>query len=420
MKRMVKKPAGESGKAGRATAQRIQKRMILDFLGESIANQPKAIGELDEMIRLAKLTKPEEFKRAVDIVVNKKLPDVAPATPAQEKRELSYADWRRIVSELMDEYEGGAIKKAESAFDSRVAAIAAGLQEELGDQARGLVKQLQEAIVAESKKYNRIEVKVGNRPVVKFENEIVPEEFKQLLRLAASRKNILMVGPSGCGKTHVAGMLAKAMGLPYASQSCSAGVSESAFVGWLIPIKNGEFVHVPSQFVKLYEEGGVFLFDEMDASDPNVLVFINQALANDHFFLPQRFDKPKVVKHKDFIAVAAANTYGTGADAMYTARNALDAATLDRFKIGTVAMDYSATVEQALVEPTILEWSRAMRKVITKHRMRKIMSTRVMLDGTDMMRDHEDYTLESFKEAYFMDWTPEERRIAANEMGGAL
>jgi len=397
-------------------SHRAQKRIILDFMGVPLRSQPEKAGELDELIRTAQITQPEQYKQAMDIVVNKKFPNggITPPTP----REVSYAEWERIAREALDEAMDGAFEAAQTKAFQIVDGAQASFNDHVTAKAAQLSKQVEYAIAAAAKKYERIEVKVGSAKPVQL-NEIVPEEFPRLLKLAAARKNILMVGPSGCGKTYVAALLAKALGLRYSSQSCSVGVSESVFTGWLIPIDNGNFVHVPSEFITLYEEGGVFLIDEIDASDPNVLVFINQALANDHFFLPQRHEKPKVTKHKDFIAIGAANTFGTGADAIYTARQALDEATRDRFRIGTILMDYSPCVEEKLVNSEVLAWGRSLRAVINRHKLRKILSTRLMIDATDMIRD-QDWTMADVKQAYFTDWSAEEKRIVAGEMGGAL
>lgn len=51
---------------------------------------------------------------------------------------------------------------------------------------------------------------------------------------------------------------------------------------------------VQSFFVDIYENGGVFLFDEMDAVDSDTLPFVNQALANGGIFLPQHYGRPEV------------------------------------------------------------------------------------------------------------------------------
>ena len=68
---------------------------------------------------------------------------------------------------------------------------------------------------------------------------------------------------------------------------------------------------VRTAFRDAYEHGGLFLWDEVDASAANALVAFNQALANDSFPFPDGM----VDRHPDFLAIAAANTYGTGATA---------------------------------------------------------------------------------------------------------
>jgi MoxR-like ATPase len=94
----------------------------------------------------------------------------------------------------------------------------------------------------------------------------------------------------------------------------------------------------------MFREGGVFLADELDAADANVLLALNTALSSNHLYNPisgQRF-----TKHKDFVFLGAANTFGKGASNTYTGRNRLDAATLDRFTC--VQVDYLEQIENAI------------------------------------------------------------------------
>ena len=270
-------------------------------------------------------------------------------------------------------------------------------------------KQITEEVDKHAKKLNKFVVKIGNK-VAKKVDGVLPEYFELLCKLASSNINIMMVGPAGSGKTFIASKVAEAIGVDYGSISCSAGMSESQVTGWLIPVgANGKFVFVPATFIQIYENGGLFLFDELDNSDPNMLVFLNQAIANDHFFLPQRHNKPKVIKHKDFVCMAAANTYGLGADAMYVGRNQLDAATLDRFRAGMIKVDYSEIVEKALIDPAVYEWGLPIREAISAHGLRRIMSTRVMLDLSKLKRDH-DLGQDYWEQTYFCDWSRDELR----------
>ena len=254
----------------------------------------------------------------------------------------------------------------------------------------------------------------------KFEqktDEYLPKVFQRIFELAKIGQNILMVGPSGSGKTFLASVLAEKLDRQFAAQSCSAGMSESQLAGWLLPVKDaGTFSYVPSAFVRMYEEGGVFLFDEIDAADENTLIFINAALANGIFYLAQRFDNPEVKRHPDFVALGAANTFGLGEDNIYTGRTQLDGATLDRFRAGIVEVDYDDYVESTLVDSKVLNWGRTIRKVIKANKLDRILSTRVLIDFTNQKKEL-GYTLRDMAASYFADWTPDEQALADISLG---
>ena len=235
----------------------------------------------------------------------------------------------------------------------------------------------------------------------------VRPEFQKILRKASCNINILLVGPAGCGKTHLAHQVAEAMGKQFASVSCTAGMSESALQGWLLPSDGGAFEYVPSDFVTMYENGGVFLFDEIDAADPNTLLFVNQALANGGFNLPQRKGATYVKRHPDFVCIGAANTYGTGSNMVYSGRERLDESTLDRFRAGIVKLGYDIQFEKQAVDAEVFSWGLDVRKRIESSRLNRVMSTRFMLDATKLIQAGE--SLKEIQETYFIGWKDEER-----------
>lgn len=255
----------------------------------------------------------------------------------------------------------------------------------------------------------------GIKKKKKTTKDILPEWFPHMVNLATIRQNILMVGPSGCGKTYIANKLAEKLGLPFGAQSCSAGMSESQLAGYLLPVgDSGRFEYIASTFVDMYENGGVFLFDEIDAADENTMVFINAALANGSFYLPQRFDNREIKRHPDFIAIAAANTFGHGESVVYSGRNQLDGATLDRFRAGMILCEYSPVVEKALGDEQIVRWARRVRQLINRQGLNRIMSTRVILDFT-RQKEELGYGMEEFVNSYFADWAEDEKEMAKAE-----
>ena len=75
----------------------------------------------------------------------------------------------------------------------------------------------------------------------------------------------LLVGEAGTGKTMLAEQLGQLLRVPFASISCTMGMSESQFTGWLLPVgEAGKFDYVPSPFVRSVEQQSVFLLDEID------------------------------------------------------------------------------------------------------------------------------------------------------------
>ncbi len=151
--------------------------------------------------------------------------------------------------------------------------------------------------------------------------------------------NSLMVGPAGCGKSTAAEQLAEALGLEFGNVCLTAGASETWLFGRQTP---GGFVEAP--FSRMFREGGVFLADEFDAADANLLLSVNTAIENGHLFNPISGQTFK--KSDKFVFVAAANTCGRGADHVYNGRNRLDGATLRRFD--KIPVGYVPEIEEQL------------------------------------------------------------------------
>ena len=236
-----------------------------------------------------------------------------------------------------------------------------------------------------------------------------------LKRISLGFKNLFLSGPAGCGKTTLVAQVAEALGLRFASVSCSAGMSESVLLGRLLPIgENGQFAYTLAQFVDLYENGGVFLLDEGDASDANTLLVMNSALANGHLDIPNRIDNPVAKRHPNFICFVAANTWGAGATREYVGRNQLDAAFLDRFVGAKFYLDYDRDLELTLVTAIapegkateFLAKAYSVRERITSTGMRRIFGTRSLISGAKLLHG---YSVSEVMSELTCDWTPDEK-----------
>ena len=398
---------------------RSELRVMLDYMGVEMKAQPKKMDQMEIVLNELRNNNPERYLKGYSVIVLHQLPSEASEMDKQAMK-LS-----QIAKDIIDEeFED----KVKSVYDDiryisnqevtqnrkELNSVFMDCNKSLNTRLNTINAEIDTALTKLNRKAIYIVDKDSQQEYGELEC-VLPKEFQTLIELAAQRKNILMVGPAGCGKTYLAEKVAEALQLDFSSQSCTAGMSESQLTGWLLPTAdNGKFEYVRSEFVRIYESGGVFLFDEMDGSDPNVLIFINQALANSKFYLPQRKEKPLVKKHRDFIAIGSANTWGNGADGVYHARNALDGSTIDRFKIGTVPISYDKEVEKNISDETVLNWAYSVRSIINRNDLRKIMSTRNIIDATEMLK-HQNWTISKIAKAYFADWSPEEVMLVKRE-----
>lgn len=257
----------------------------------------------------------------------------------------------------------------------------------------------------------RIEKWDGTKAIT-LKNVILPSYFQMMLDLAQMRRNILLVGPAGCGKTTAAGLLAKAMGMgnKFGKVGGCGGLTESHLLGRYNPLEKEGKKYIPSEFVIRFEQGGVMLIDELDGADQNVLLALNPALdRSGELPLMNRPGKPVAHKHKDFICICTANTFGTGSNRMYAGRNQLDASTLSRFQIGMIEVDYDKNIEKSICQDEeLLERIWEIRRKMQESCLRRVIDTRFIEDAW-LMKSGKEWNNDKIIGQMLQGWSRDER-----------
>jgi len=399
---LIKLKTGSGSTPGRSKVVDDARKLLFDD-SETVSQEPPKTRLIQSGTENLKMPEVESEVEDTDSNITEDQPRKHPSPRDQEKlfdRVVSEAG--RIAAEqvatktasIISNATSGAIARIESSIESEarkavqehidgMGAEVKAAGEEIGEELKREIREQMEKELAKVRSCQRVEhiVKVEDVETKFEEDEVFHEVFDEVLKLSANGFLVFLPGPSGCGKRHLSRQVAKALALPFGMISGSGGVKESDVLGRSFPnVATGESVYVPSQFVTIYENGGLFLIDEMDAMDPNMLLTFNSALANGELSIPTRFDKPIAKMHRNFRCIAAANTFGNGANRMYCGRNKLDESTLDRFRGGTVPLDYDPNVEirWACPDPELHELLSGWRAKIVENGLHRIISTRFM------------------------------------------
>lgn len=187
--------------------------------------------------------------------------------------------------------------------------------------------------------------------------------FNEVITLVRADVAVLLTGEKGTGKTTLIKQVAESLELEFFSMSMTRQTTLSHLLGFMNV--NGKYI--PSQIRQAAEKGGLVLLDEIDASDPNVILCLN-TIENGYIAFPD-----KVVKlHKDFKIAATSNPQDNHRD--YNGRAKLDAATLDRFDI--INIDRDDNLEKTLVDFETHAHMQLIRKCLASNNSSNYISMR--------------------------------------------
>lgn len=195
-----------------------------------------------------------------------------------------------------------------------------------------------------------------------------------LLDAVAANCPAWIAGPAGSGKSFAAKQVAQALDLDFAYHGAMIMAHE------LLGYKDGNGQYHETDFVRLYENGGVILLDEVDAGGNEALLALNNGIAGDVLATP----KGMVERHPDFRIIAAANTWGLGATSDYVGRCRIDSAFLDRFV--SIEWDYDEALERKLTNNT--GWCLRVQSARRKARdvgLKVVISPRATIHGARLI-----------------------------------
>lgn len=239
-------------------------------------------------------------------------------------------------------------------------------------------------------------------------------QFATLLRAVSCRMAngfapcIWLSGPAGSGKTHAGHQLADTLGFQFYLNGAISMPHE--LLGFIDAA--GNYHRTP--FRDAYENGGVYMFDEVDGSDNSALLALNAALANGFATFPDA----RVPRHKDCIIIASANTFGLGATADYVGRAKIDAAFLSRFPV-RVSWQYDTKLEIAISgNESFAQRVQAARSAAKRAGIKVVIDPRASQAGAALIEAgfSED---EAAKLTYLANLTPEQRKQIEGESAAA-
>ena len=206
------------------------------------------------------------------------------------------------------------------------------------------------------------------------------KQFEQLLKTISCRRlNVWIAGQAGTGKTTAAHNCAIALGLNFYT---NGAINEDYKLTGFIDAA-GKLHRTP--FRDAWELGGVYLFDEVDASDANVVLSFNAALANGIMAFPDGM----IERHPDCRIIAAANTMGEGATAEYVGRMKQDKAFFDRFV--TIYWQLDEELESHFTENKgWASYVQSIRRKVSAKGLKVLVTPRATVFGAELLANGMD------------------------------
>lgn len=368
------------------------------------------VAHAEEIVRAAEVAAGDTATRTAERVA-----EATAAGLAAESSAKALAESRAAAGEVLGKARGEldeAVGKARGELGEVVGKARGGLDEVVGkargeldevlDKARAELAESRAEVMRSTSKFAReeaarvvaeavadvphvVDVRVGEAAdpvrVSGHTHALLPDV---LLALGAGC-HVLLVGPAGTGKSMMAQQAAEAFGREFHALSLGPTTPMSKIFGYYDA--HGRYHDTP--FRRAFEHGGLMLLDELDSGHPGLLAELNQALS----IRSCAFADGMVDAHPEFRLIATGNTYGTGGDRQYVGRQALDAATLDRYVVIDVPVDEGLEERVALAHAPsrtadaqrVIENVRRLRATAAEKRLPVMFSPRASIDAARLL-----------------------------------
>ena len=256
--------------------------------------------------------------------------------------------------------------------ENQVSAIVDGKLTIMTDTIQSLVKNKVMDVLSTIERPRTIEVIQPDKTTVNV--GVQHKQFEELLTLVQTVPNVWISGAAGTGKTSACEAVARALGKPF---YFTGAIAEPYS---LLGFKSATGEYQRTSFREAYEHGGIFLFDEIDSSEPVAVMPFNAALANGHCAFPDRV----VERHVGCGIIASANTWGHGANDSYVGRLKMDGAFIDRFVKVPWTIDES--LEDSLAaNPAWVSRVRSIRAKVASKGIRVLVTPRASIYGAKLL-----------------------------------